>query len=167
MVEVQITVFLFSLKLKWIIIIGGATGNTLVCPHICFVSGLYGLLLVFGVGLLEPGVCRYAIRFWRSWECNKRYLVKLTAEWRSVVYKDSWQHHTLWNFLQLPLLRIAVNGLERKFDNAEVATIKKGLQDVRDMVNGLLDEINAKTRSNPRLEASQDGMCPALRWKNI
>ena len=55
-----------------------------------------------------------------------------------------------------------MNGLERKFDNAEVATIKKGLQDVRDMVNGLLDEINAKTRSNPRLEASQDGMCPAV-----
>ena len=70
-------------------------------------------------------------------------------------------------FLTTSLLRIAVNGLERKFDNAEVATIKKGLQDVRDMVNDLLDEINAKTRSNPRLEASQDGMCPALRWENI
>ena len=49
-----------------------------------------------------------------------------------------------------------MNGLERSFDTAEVATIKKGLRDVRDMVNSLLDQIDDKNVPKDRLEATND-----------
>jgi hypothetical protein len=44
-------------------------------------------------------------------------------------------------------LSLLVNGLERNFDDAEVETVKRSLQNVRDQVISLLDQIDARTKS--------------------
>ncbi|XP_067951141.1 protein TFG-like [Watersipora subatra] len=55
---------------------------------------------------------------------------------------------------QLKLV-LYVNGLERSFDDAEVGTIRKGLRNVRDLVNTLLDQIDAKDPARGRLEVNK------------
>ena len=52
----------------------------------------------------------------------------------------------------------AVNGLDRNFDDAEVDSIKEGLQNVRDQVISLLDQIDARTKLQVQRRDPSQGM---------